>query len=266
MNTNKESLPTQEVISLFDNEIRAIYVKEDLRSLWGENADFMYNGKQLLSWYHKTVLKGKIAFEGEFDFRMAFDDLVFCADEVVYLIAQMYLYRPFLNSPLRDGHLFGEGWLFPNRQNVEAKRYSFCANTACEKIYNFWDRIGDIIAAYFSELIKPRDVYFPLMIDRIPEEFHGCAGFQWLDNFKKNEYSELNGLRKQVVHYKSVDTEMKHEHFEGSRNREKMAQWEQKRTDKADYYKSQLPIMLDGVVNMILFIEEINRQKLVHIS
>ena len=194
-----------------------------------------------------------------------FDDLVFCSDEALYFTAHLYLYRPYINSPIKDRFWHVNRWVYPNHQNLAAKRYAIFANTICEKVYNYWDRVGDILAAYFPDLIEPSRVYFPTIIDKIPSSFHECLGFAWLKNFREIEYRELNSLRKKVVHYNSVDTALKHEHLKDSSDLEAIEEWVAKRHGLADYYKQQLSYMLDGFVNMLILIEDITAIKLSHI-
>ena len=37
--------------------------------------------------------------------------------------------------------------------------------------YNYWDRIGSLIASIFNDRIKSKNIYFPSAIDAIPSEF-----------------------------------------------------------------------------------------------
>lgn len=174
----------------------------------------------------------------------------------------MYLYRPYINNPIQDGHPIGDMMLYPNLQNREAKRYSMFSAIVAEKIYNYWDRIGDLIATYFPDLIKPSAADFARAIDIIPKSYQENANNQWLKNFKENQYKELNTKRRQYVHYKTADTQFKHEHLMKSTDIVEMEKLVFDRNDLADYYKEQHKLTLLGFEKTMLLIEAITEKTL----
>ncbi|TWI80602.1 hypothetical protein IQ13_3281 [Lacibacter cauensis] len=258
--------PSREnIIWDFDRTIISVYNEYSLTSLRGLKDDFIINGRQILQWYFDAVRKGQCKYYEAFNYHQNFDDLIFCSDEIMYFLAHMYLYRPYLNNPVQDGFYFGDGMLYPNYQNLESKRYSMFSNIVSEKLYNYWDRIGDLIATYFPALIKPEQVYFPKAIEIIPKEYHDNENYIWLKEFKENQYRKLNQIRKQAVHYTTEDTLFKHKHLNSPSEKEQMEELFKNRYDLADVYKAQLELTLSGFEKTLLLIETVTEKTLADI-
>jgi len=250
----------EESIANFEKSIVEVYKQYNLTSLRGLDHSFMVNGRQILEWHLKVISEGKNIYGSNFDFQKNFDDLIFCSDEILYFIGNMYLYRPFMNNPLKEGVRHGDHIVYPYNQNKEAKRYSMFGGVVSEKIYNYWDRVGDLLAAYFPGLLEAHQVFFPKVIELIPEEYHGNENYLWLKSFKENEYVELNKKRKQFVHYTTMDTEIMYEHLKNPTDKKKVDKLVQKRDAQVDFYKTHIDLTLKGHENLILLIKDITER------
>lgn len=256
-----EADKTYKAIWDFQRAVVEIYKEEELKSLSGPNREFEVNGRQIVQWYFDVIRKGQIKYK-DFKFHECFDDLLFCSDEILYFTGLLYLYTPYANNPINDGYWFVNRMVYPNFQNLEAKRLSMVANSASEKVYNFWDRIGDLIATYFPSLIEPKRVYFPIAIDIVPAKFHNSENYIWLKEFKDGEYKNLNKKRKEVVHYLTHDTAFRHKHLESTSNKEDIEKLIKERDSLPDFFKSQIQLTLVGFEKAILLIEEITEEEL----
>ncbi|MBM2841747.1 MAG: hypothetical protein HW412_2275 [Bacteroidetes bacterium] len=110
-------------------------------------------------------------------------DQLFCSDELLYFTAHLFLYRPHINDPIRDSFEAGKQVIFPNFQNVQGKRYDMYADVVSQIAYNYWDRIGDLIASFILDRIDKERVYFVTAVNSIPSEFHTSPNFIWLKHF-----------------------------------------------------------------------------------
>lgn len=244
----------------FQECIKKAYVEFDINSLRGTRADKRYqiNGKPILSWYYEVV-RAKELEGSKFDFRKALDDILFTSDEVAYFICNLFIYRPFINNPIKDGHFFVGRMLYPNNMNLETQRYNMFTAIVAEKLYNFWDRIGDLIEAYFKELkIKESGVYFCNVMDRIPEMHHSSENYKWLMNFRNTSYKELNEKRKNFVHYVSANTEFNYQHLDASKEFTLLSKLIEERANLPDKYLAQLNNTLIGFEKTINFLVEMN--------
>jgi len=245
----------------FQDVINVVYKEQELKSLAGLNKEFLVNERQIVGWYFNVVRKGRIKFK-DFNFHKCFDDLIFCSDEILHFTALLYVYAPHMNNPINDGYWFVDRMVYPNMQNLEAKRFSMFSNSVTEKVYNYWDRIGDIIAAYFPDLIDPKRVFFPTAIDIIPKRFHASPNYIWLKEFREGEYKRMNEKRKDVVHYLTHDTDFRHKHLESTSDKENMEKLVNERDGLPDFFKAQIKFTLDGFEKAILLIDEITFEEL----
>ncbi|MEQ9438078.1 MAG: Cthe_2314 family HEPN domain-containing protein [Cyclobacteriaceae bacterium] len=242
----------------FQREVIDIYRAENLNSLEGLDREFLINGRNILSWYHEVVQLGQAEFK-DFNFNKCFDDLCFCCDEIMYFTALLYLYRPYIFDPLQNGVQHAGKTVYVYTRTVETKRFNMFANTACEKVYNYWDRIGDLIATYFPDIIDPSRAYFATTVDRIPQLLHGSQNYAWLKEFRNNEFKGLNSKRKEVVHYSTIETDFKHGHLIDPTDRDVIEKLMNDQKSLPDYFKNQLQLSIQGFEKTILFIEEINQ-------
>lgn len=181
-----------------------------------------------------------------------------CSDELLYFTAHLFLYRPFINDPIKESYSFKGQTVFPYIMNIEGKRYDMFADIADQIAYNYWDRIGDLIASFFPDSIDPHRICFCTAIEAIPKEFHCSDNYQWLNEFKQKEYVELNKKRKQIVHYTNSNTDFSHKHFEVSDDKEAVQANQDERKGLADFYKNHIALTRTGIEKTLLFLEEVN--------
>ena len=251
-------MDNHELIWAFQKKIVEIYNQEKLTPLRGENDDYKINGKEILTWFHDVTNPNAVKHNLHLTYFDLQNDLFICSEEMIYFTAHLFLYRPYINNPLEEGHLFYGREVFPNRQNLEAKRYNMFADIVSQKAYNFWDRIGDLIASFFPERLKAHKVFFATAIDCVPEEFHSSENFIWLNDFKTNEYGRLNSIRKQIVHYSTTDTEYRQKHLQ-VKTREEMEKLQQEREDLPNYYKRQIQLSIEGFEKTMQLLEDFNK-------
>ena len=251
-------MDTFELIWQFQEEIVKIYDKEELSPLRGNQDDYILNGREILVWYRDVTKKNAAKHNLFTTYSGISNDLFICSDELIYFTAHLYLYRPFINNPLNDHDEFNGTVIFLNNQNFQAKRYNMFADIVSQKTYNYWDRIGDLIASFFPEKIKQNKIYFSTTVDAIPEQFRKSPNYAWLKEFKENEYQKLNNIRKQIVHYTTTDTDYRQRHLESFKDREAMIQLQNDRKNLPEYYKTQNKLTIDGFEKTMLLLEEFN--------
>lgn len=254
-------MDTLELVSAIQKEIVKIYKENSLTNLSGLNDDYKLNDKQILVWHSEVTRKCWVKNKAHFDYQKNLDDILFCSDEILHFTAHLYLYRPYINNPLKDGFKFSGGMLYPNYQNLAAKRYSMYSDVVSQSLYNYWDRIGDLIASFFPDEIKTNQIYFGTALANVPSEFQDSSNLIWLKKFNEGSYKELNQMRKEVVHYTTSDTAFKHAHLETSGNREKMEKLQHERESLPDFYKAHIDLTLKGFELTLLLLEEISAKK-----
>ena len=248
----------QDVIWQYQDVIIDIYKEESLACLRGENDSYKIKDKPILLWHSEVIRKCKIKYKAFDDFKNI-DDLLLYSDTIMHLTAQLYLYRPHINNPIRDAFQTSNNIIYPNNQNLEAKRYYMYSDLAFEKLYSYWDRIGDLIASFFPSLINSDRVYFITAFNIIPQEYHHFDGYKWLKGFVDSSYKQINTKRKNIVHYTSSDTASKYKHLFNVANKEEIEKWVDERNEIADFFKSQINVSLEGFYQTLTMLEEINK-------
>lgn len=247
-----------ELIWKYQNAIVDIYDQENLSSLDLIDNNFVIYGRQIYNWYSEITGKNTSIYGEQFNYFKNFDDIIFCSSELLYFTAHLFLYRPYINNPVKDGTPYYGKMHYPNNQNMESRRYSMFADITSQKAYNFWDRIGDLIASFFPDRIKPQNVFFPSALNAIPDCYQKSENFLWLKNFKETDYSELNNKRRQIVHYTTSDIEFKYRHLECVRDKKAMQVLQTERENLADFYKKHIELAKIGFEKALLFLEEIS--------
>jgi hypothetical protein len=247
-----------ELIRQYNLEIEEICVRNALtsivRSSKGNNLNF-----------HEVTRKGQLKYDKIREFRMIHSDLLLISDEVMIILANMYLYRPFLNNPIAEAYV-KRGTVYPNLVNLETKRYWMFSQILCEKLYNYWDRIGDLLIEYFRGSLKPREIYFSNVIDRIPIEYQEIEGYCWLKNFKKVHYPALNALRNNDVHNITSFTEDIFNYYNNNRNKEKITDLLKKRNEMVNFYKEHMIFTIDGYKSVLSLINGITETILADVN
>lgn len=238
----------------FQKEIIKVYKSENLSNLSGLDREYKLNDKNIFQWFFDTI-GSKQNKNSDFDFNRCFEDIIFCSDEILFFTALIYLYRPYLQNPIKDGYQFGERMVFPYTQTIEVSRYYMFVNTLYEKVYNYWDRIGDLIAAFLPDFYKKR-IYFITVIDQIKDNFKESENYIWLRNFRENEFKKLNNKRKGIVHHELIGTSFRWDHVFNATDNEKVTELVNERDQFPEYFKLHIEYTKIGFEKTIQLIEE----------
>jgi hypothetical protein len=249
----------KEIIKDYNDITIDIYIEHDLQCLRGLNHEYQLNGKNIYKWYHEATH----FFEGKnkkFNFSMNIDDLILKSDEIMYFTANVILYEKFMNDPSKDVIIIEGGRpLFRNFQNIPSKRFDFFSDACIEKLYNYWDRIGDLIAACVTSGLKEREIYFSTAVEKIPDKLKDNENFKWLKLFQMTKFKEINEKRINIVHYSSTETDFRYEHLKASTDETKIKELMQKRRSLPHFFKEAIGDTLKGFQNTLDFL--INAQK-----
>ena len=253
-------METIELLNSFNTKIKEIYKEFELDCINRLDDSHKIHDKQMLSWHSDIARRCQIANNMHFDYFKNYDELSYCSDEILYFVAHLYLYKPYLNNPIEDKIWFSKRFVYPNYVNIGTKRYYMFADIVSEKLYNYWDRIGDLIASFFPELISEKRVFFATAFDVIPEEFQDLDSYKWLKEFRFNAYQDLNGKRKEVVHYTTSINQDKWEHLKLD-TEEKILAWLKNRNSMADYFREHIYITIEGFYQTLLLLEKVDKIK-----
>ena len=253
----------KKAIYALEDQIVEIYRSENLIPLRGKDSSYLLNGKPILKWFGDVtrrcwVTNNELFKKKKINYHLSIDDLLFSSDEIIYFNAHLYLYRDFINNPVSDSQEFNGHRFFPMHENLASKRYDMYLGAMYEKVYNYWDRIGDLISSFFPEKFKG-NVYFGKTINKLSKDYISNPDLQWLINFVNGEYKKFNDDRIDIVHYISKNTSQKWQLLKGAQNLEDAEEFQQRRLAYPEYFKSMnetCKIGFEKTLNFLSVIDE----------
>ncbi len=248
------------LIQFIDEKIRTIYHSEQLIPLRGKNDSNELNGKPILSWFNEITRHCWCHFPDNFDFNKSIDDLLYTSDEIIYFTAHLYLYRPYINTPIKDAYQAGKNIIYPVFENLAGKRYEMYLGVAFEKVYNYWDRIGDLIASFFPNKFR-EPIYFIKTIKMLENDYKGNLEYDWLFDFSQNKFKDFNSQRINIVHYYSKNTEYKWEQYGHINDYNKSKELNDKRVSYPEYFNEMNEMSKVGFEKTLKLLEEINKRE-----
>lgn len=245
----------------YEAEINQIVERENLYSL--VNFDSIKfddeNALGFLSKIRKT--RAELNHDGQFD--LITHDLIYSvSSDIQFALANAYLYFPHANNFINETRNYGDGTSIPTYFVKTAdKRFFFYINSTFEKLYNFWDRIGDILAKSFDLSIREERIYFSTVIESLESKLLSSKSGQWLKVFREGPYREiLNRLRKKIVHYRQKDTYFYTEWLKsvisGSNSYDQITKLQQEKDELLPLLKEELHLANIGFEMMVRFIAE----------
>ena len=139
----------KKVLDDYYNLIVAKIKEEQLINL--KDNDHIYKGLNVLDFV--LLNKNNPRFT-KFNKFKVLDDIKNCIDDLRLFTAKLYVYRPYINDPTMETVWINEGKHSTYFQNEYDWMYSCYISCCFEKLYNFWDRIGDSLAYYLDVDLK----------------------------------------------------------------------------------------------------------------
>lgn len=252
----------RELITLYNDAIGRIYHEQNLIPLRGESYKYdeatylLPNGKQLLEWSF-NILNGVTTND---NIHEMINDILFLSDEIIFFTAHLYLYRPFINNPLTDAidDSSSSTTYFPEQVNIERRRYDMYVDILFEKVYSYWNRIGNIIALFFPDIFSKKGKVYFYLITELKSLHSENEDFMWLLHFKENQYKRMNTVyRKDIVH--NITTHIKgiNKQLVNCTDPKKTEEIVKKRFDYADYFKELNQLCIEGFEKTLCFLESV---------
>ena len=142
-------------------------------------------------------------------------------------------------------------------QNLYDRRYLTFVSCCFEKCYNYWDRIGDKLWSFYPDLLEERAVDFVRIIDLLEKRDLKNENLNWIINFKKNQYQEINKARKQIVHYSQYEATYRYQHMTFLENFQKISEiWTEKESFPS-FFKDNLEYCVEGCYHTYKFLNSL---------
>ncbi len=240
MNTNPLS-----VFREFDTLVRNQYEKYGLKYL----EEIKIDGKDTLA-YFSDAIQNKIDVH-EINQFTSYDEFRIISADIKYFTGILYLLRPFINNPLKERIHGTPSYL----QKPYDKRYLSYAGIIPQLIYNFWDRIGDLLWSFFNTDLKEIDVYINRVLEKIPDEYKTCEHYRKLVDIFSIHIKPLLAQRKEIVHYLMIETETYWTTFQ--RDEDEIKKVQERKENYPDVYNECLKKSLEGFEHTLKLINKL---------
>ncbi|MDR3625634.1 MAG: Cthe_2314 family HEPN domain-containing protein [Ignavibacteriaceae bacterium] len=226
-----------------DKHIFDVYNEENLKCI-----DEAYeNGDPLTSIFTKIIdKKNKLHKFNSVEYQL---DISFISKDIKYLTGLLYYLHPYINIPSKEDNTYF--------QTTCDKRYLVFASLANQCLYNFWDRVGDLLYVFFETGLKEDSVYLSRVLNNFPEIYKVSKNYILLKDIYDNKLKELFNQRQQIVHYKQLGTK----HYLGLQynysDKEKAVLLEKEKTSYPKYFKEQSELTFKGFYIALNLINEL---------
>jgi len=174
------------------------------------------------------------------------DEFNFISMDFIYIIAFMELLLPNINDSAKENGRY--------HQTIEDHLYLRYSGFGFQTIYNYWDRIGDILALFFNTGLTG-DVYLGRVFHNFPINFRSDTYVELLIMYK-SEVEPVLTDRHGVVH----SFGLKARHFWGSLMSESEFEREELQFEKDNYvkvFRRQLDLFFQGFTLAMQLVSEL---------
>ena len=174
------------------------------------------------------------------------DDLFFISNDLVHFTSLLFLLRPFINKATQEAGMYHQNWY--------DARYLSYASALHSAIYNFWDRIGDLLHCFFATGLPANKVYIGRVLHNFPAAHKKSAIFQQINKIYIDHVRPFVSERNEDAHNQSIATT----HFYGvilARGDEQRERTEIK-LRLPDLFKEQIDLAYQGFELALRLIEE----------
>lgn len=228
----------------FDQAVRNLYDTIPLRDL-----DSLVIGEENAVSFFSRIIRSKQNLKPfpYSDFKI-YSELLFISKDIKYYTALLYFFRPYITDSSRDGTYF---------QTAEDRRYMMFASVGFQSIYNFWDRIGDLLDIFFKTGLQETSIYFSRVLNNFPPLYKQSDNFKWLDSTFNSEIKNFLRQRDNIVHAYQLECEFYWRVIEANMDTSETQKIQEEKESFPDNFKRQIDIMLEGFIRALNLIEEL---------
>ena len=124
-------------------------------------------------------------------------------------------------------------------------------------LYNYWDKMGDLLDNCFGVIEPTNNVYFGTVIRKFPTEFNSSSNYIWLKNFKDNEFKELLEKRNEIVHYSALESKFFENYQDNIQDEARIQTLQNNKEGMVEYLQQHNELMFIGFEKAIKLIDEI---------
>jgi hypothetical protein len=211
--------------------------------------DYEFDGKTSASFMSDiTRKKNNIHPLPYSDFKIH-DELNFITKDLKYIAGMLHILKPYINDSYRDqGHY---------HQTLEDSRYLRYANFGLQTVYNFWDRLGDLLFLYFKTGLSSDQVYFGRVINNMEPVYKQTESYKNLVDLYNTKVKSIFDTRHEAVHHFQLECKHYWGNVELRSDKPKLRALNEEKRTYATTMKEHLDICKDGFYWTMRLINEL---------
>ena len=129
---------------------------------------------------------------------LLWDDFFYISNDLVYFTTLLFLLRPFINDATKEAGTYFQNWY--------DARYLSYAGVLHSSLYNFWDRIGDLLHCFFETGLPDGRIYMGRVLNNFPAAERASDNFKQINKIYMNHVRPLMCERNKDIHNQSLAT------------------------------------------------------------
>jgi hypothetical protein len=177
------------------------------------------------------------------------DELNFITKDIKYVTGMLHILRPYINNAFRDEDHY--------HQTIEDSRYLMYANFGLQSIYNFWDRLGDLLYLFFKTGLVNDQVYFGRVINNLEVIYKQTDSYRNLYNLYDSKVKTIFDIRHEAVHHFQLECKHYWGNVEFRSDKKKLGELNAEKRIYTDTMKEQLDVCSQGFNLTLKLINEL---------
>ncbi len=243
------------IIKDYVEQIENTNISHGIYSLLNDNVRF--NNKNSLQ-FASDIMRKPRKLNVSINDSKIINDIVRISQDLELLLGEITQLKKYIGNYISNPQTNNGKIFYTHNISFIDKRYFYLIGVMFEILYNFWDKIGDILAVYFTPNLPARQIYLPIVIDNIQLPYTNSPNYIWLKKFKDNEYRFLNNKRKQIVHYIGLESKFHEKHSSKLWNKAELSKLQDEKIDLTNILNKQFELTIVGFEKIFLLIDEIN--------
>lgn len=127
-----------------------------------------------------------------------YDDLFFFSNDLVHFTSFLYLLRPLINDSEKEEGTYHQNWY--------DARYLSYASILHAAVYNYWDRLGDLLNCFFHTGLPEKSIYIGRVLNNLHSDVKTSVNYIKLNDLYQNKVRTLIFERNEDSHNQSLSS------------------------------------------------------------
>ena len=153
------------------------------------------------------------------------------------IISEMILLKNYTYDIKKHKTFFSNKEIYTHFPTFYDTNYYFYSSMFIQLIFNYYEAISQILFVFFDfGNLKKDKVGFSIIIDKLYEKYENDVSIKFIFEYKENEYKNLNEIRKEIVHYQDIESNIFQKYHENISNNDEVEKLFEIKTKRIDLF------------------------------